>query len=483
MTKTTSAGASALTVAAKPFQPIIAKIAVGGVLATATVMFSTDGGLTFGPPVATAATLMCPQAPYVTFAFSAGTYVAADLWTVATDGTVTFTGTGNNGCTISSSSPVDGYSLLVSCIAGGALGTATFSFSLDGGNVWSGTLLVPASGKYVIPDVGLLLTFSGTLVAGEAWSCTIAPATYSGTDLTNALNAALPVLRQYGVVTGSLHVVGPAATVAGAATLAATLQSLLTTAGSAYQYLRGLVEFPADTDANIANAVAAVGALQVGGCAGFAYVISPLNGRQMLASSAWLVAARLASSIAISEDLGYVERGPLSGASLSATNPALAVQRDESTTPALDAARLITLRTIAGLQGLYITNGRLLAPGGSDYTFLQYGMIIDVAAAAARRALLKYLNAKVRVNGPPKKAGQPAIGTIYESDARSMENWVNQRMTEALVQPGDASQVQATASRTANVLSTQQLPWTVGVLPPGYTKYLPVSVGYLPVTA
>lgn len=469
VTKTLSGGASALTVAAKPFQSIKVKVAAGGTLGVATLQVSTDGGATYGAAFASAATVMLPGASFVTIACAAGTYVAGDTWTIATDGTITFAGTGANGVTVSSACPVDAYSLVVQVIAGGALGTATFQYSLDGGVTWSQAILTAGTGKYVIPGTGLLLTFTGTLVANETWICSITTASYTGSDLTTAINAALQDSRTWAFV----HVVGQPASGAAAATLVGTLDSLLATAAAAYRFARGIVEVPTDTDANLISAFAAVSATRVMAAAGSCYVTSPLNGRVQLRSSAWPIAARASASASqVSDDLGRVDRGALPSVSLSATTAAgvaLAAQRDENATPGLDAARFTTLRTIVGRQGVYATTGRTMAPSGSDFTYWQNGRVIDVASDTTRGALLQFLNASLAAN---------ADGTVAELAAQSIEAVVTNALQAALTQRGDASAVSARVSRTQNVVSTSTLPVSVRVTPLGYSKYIQADIGF-----
>jgi hypothetical protein len=467
VTKTVSGGASALTVTAKPFQALKVKCAVGGTLGVATLQLSTDGGASYGAAFVSAATVMLPGASFVTIACGVGTYVAGDTWDIATDGTVTLAGTGINGVTLSSSCPVDGYSLIVQVVTAGALGVGTFKYTLDNGVTWSGEILSVASGKYVIPDTGVLLTLSGTLVASETWTCTVATASYTTTDLTNAFNAALADPRTWGFV----HVVGPAATVGAAATLTTTLDSLLTSAASQYRYARGIVEVPTDTDGNTATAFAAVGATRTLAAVGFAYVSSPLNGRVQLRSAAWPVAAR-AGLIPVSEDLGRTARGALTGVSLTATTAAgvaLAKQRDENSTPGLDASRFTTLRTIIGRQGIYITKGRTMAPSGSDYSVWQNGRVIDVASAQTRDTMLSYLNASLVLK---------TDGTISEREAQGIEGNLDSALQAALTQPGDASAVVAIVNRTTSIVATSTLPVSVRVTPLGYASYINVDLGF-----
>lgn len=457
---------STLAVTAIAFQQLKVKVATGGALGVSTVQFSTDGGATYSAAVLTAATVMCTIAPFVTFAFAVGVYVAGDTWTVSpADGSVTFSGTGANGCTVSSASPVDGYNVIVTCTTGGALGAAQVTISLDNGNTSIGPVLVPASGKYSPPDTGILLTFANGLVQGDAWSCSTTPASFSTADLTTAMNAALADSRTWGFV----HVVGPASTPAGAASIAATLQALLTTAAAQFRFARGIVEFPADTDGNLLTAIAATSAARVLAAAGFEYVTSPLSGRQYLLPAGTAVAAR-ASAVPVSEDLGRVATGALESCSLTATNTALPKQRDEAATPGLDAGRFTTLRSIIGRPGVYITAGRTLADPGSDYSLWQNGRVMDVACSTVRDALLPFLNSSLRVNA--------ADGTINEKDAQAIEAQCKAKLDAALVTPGDASAASVVVTRTNNILSTQELRVSVRVTPLGYARQITVDIGF-----
>ena len=456
VTKLVSSAAATLTVAAKPSFTLYARCSTGGAIATAYIQFSVDGGVTYGTPVVSAATVMVPEATFVTVAMAAGTYVAGDTWILSTAGTPTFTGTGQNGVTLSTASPVDAYSLLVRCVDGGALGAATFIYSLDGGNTWSGKILVPVAGAYVIPDTGLLLTFASTLGANDEWTCTITAPSFTTTDLTNAMTAALADARTWGFV----HVVGAASSIANAATLATTLQSLLVTAAGQFRFARGIIEVPTDTDGNTISGFASTATDRVAWCAGYATMTSPLNGRQVSRNSAWAAAARAAVA-PVSEDLGRVASGSLTNVGV--------LGRDEQATPGLDAQRFTTLRTIIGRQGKYLTTGRLGAAFGSDFQLWQNGRVMDVACGAARNGLLQFLNTSVRVN---------ADGTIYEKDAKQIEAYVESGLRAALTQPGDASDVSVAVSRTANILSTQILPVSVRVLPLGYAKWISLDIGF-----
>lgn len=457
----TGGGGPAITVAVKNAVALQLKVILGGAVATATFQFSVDGGQTWSATTLSAATMMVPNNTLTTLAITgavAGAFVAGDIWTISTAGVATLSGTGTGTVAISTASPVDTYSAVITVASGGVLGAGTFTYSLDGGQTTAGPLVIPTSGIFVIPNTGLVLTFAaGTYIAGVTYAFTATAASYSTTDLQAAITPVLADPRTWGL----LHVVGAPSSIALAAALLASLDTQLSSAANAFRYARGFIEVPVDTDANTISGFAASASLRVGACAGYATVASPINGRKLSRSSAWVVSAR-AAKVPISEDLGRVATGPCIGV--------VSLGRDEQATPGLDAQRFCTLRTIIGRQGFYVTNGRLMAPALSDFTYLQNGRVMDVAAGVARQALLAYLNDSVRVN--------PADGSINEKDARNIESFVDGQLRAALTTPGYVSDVQALVNRTANILYTQTLPVTIRVIPLGYSKFISVDIGF-----
>lgn len=453
-------GAETLAVAAKNAVAMKVKVTTGGDVATARVAFSFDGGATYGTDVLTAATLVVPGNTLTTLSFtggSAGAFVLGDVWSIATTGTATLTGTGTGTVAISVASPVDSYTAKVTIVAGGALGTATFSYSLDNGRTSSPTLLVPSGGVYVIPDTGLVLTFSGTSTAGDYFTFTTASAGFSTSDLTAAMTAVLADPREWAFA----HVVGMAANVSGAASMTATLQTQLDSAASQYRFARGIVEVPVDTDSNILSGFASTAATRVNVTAGTAYVTSVLNGRIQPRSAGWAVAAR-AAKVSPAEDLGRIASGSLSGV--------VALVRDENATQGLDAAYISTLRSIIGRTGAFVTTGRLRGGAGSDFVLWQNGRVMDIACKAARDALLTFLNESVRAN--------KTTGYILEGDARAIENFVEAQVRGAVTQPGYASDITFKVLRNVNILSTQSLPTELTIIPLGYARAITLLIGF-----
>jgi hypothetical protein len=459
----------AVTVAIKPPNAFQLKCILGGAAATATFQMSLDGGINYGATFTSAATLITPGASFTTLAYGAGSAVAGDIFTVATSGTVTQTsGSGTLAITLSSACPVDAYTVVVTVTAGGALGAGFFTYSLDGVTV-SQPFLIPASGTAILADgsdplkagqcsTGLVLTFAaGTYVVGTTYSFTSTTASYTTTDLTNAFNA-LYVDTRYSSGIG-LHVVGPASTVANAATLLASLDTLMGTAAGSFKFDRAMIEVPSDTDANTLAAFNASSSNRVGAAAGFHKYTSPLNGRVQSRPAAYSVMAR-AGAVPAQNDLGRVLDGSLVGV--------VSLARDEFQTPGLDAGRFSTLTSIPGRNGYWVTNGRLFSQAGSDFTYWQYGRVIDLGSFYTRLGLLNFLNDSVRVNGD---------GTIAEKDAKAIENYVDSFVRNAMP-PGSFSDFIIQISRTNNVLSSQTILPTARIIPLAYAKQIALDLGF-----
>jgi len=230
-----------------------------------------------------------------------------------------------------------------------------------------------------------------------------------------------------------------------------------------------------DTDANCETAFANFANNRVVVAGGQEYLTSQINGRVFARDAIWVAAARIATR-PVSEDAGRVATGSLVGI--------VSLLRDESKTSGLDAARFITLRTLSGEQGFYITNGWTMEPFGGDYCLLQNRQVMDVACTAARAANLQFLNETLRVNGP--NVASPLVpGGIYILDAQRIQTAVNSAIRVALnigapggLSPtGDASASSVVVNQATNVIATETIPETIRVVPMGYGKFITENIG------
>lgn len=452
-------GTGTVTPTLAPHRIIKVKVSTGGTIGTAQFQFALDTGAYGAPVLSVAAAPWQYRVPgtLATLAFAAGTYVANDVYTVATTGVVTLVGTGPATVT-QVSSPIDAYDVRVTVATSGGLGVGAFTYSVDGGNNVSASIAIPGSGLYVIPATGILLTFAGTFTLADTYAFTTVSAGFSGSDVTTGLQAVLAQPTEWGFV----HIVGTAADAAAAAVIAAAVDTQMTSAEVNFRYAFGVVECPtSQADSAIISAFANFASPRVMVCAGDANLSSPLTGRIQRRNCAWTVTARLAL-ISAGEDPAYVGRGRLPNVQ--------SIYRNERATPALDEARFTTLRDHIGLQGYFVTNGRTMATGGSDYMFIQFRRVMDRACQVTRAAELPFLNSDVRLNAD--------TGYIDERDAQAFEGDVNAKLRAAVVAPGLASASTVVMSRTTNLLSGAAQPVTVRVIPKAYLKAIDTSIGF-----
>ena len=382
-------------------------------------------------------------------------------------GTVTQAGvskTGSGNVTVTGS-PNDAYELTVRITRSGDTGSATFQYTLDGGDTWSPDVAVPSSGTYALPDTGLVLNFadgspSPSFAAGDEYRfVTTAPA-MTLTDLVAALDALLADPREWAWV----HVVGTATP-----TVAAAVATKMAEAEQSYRFAFAVLEArrPAQNEthaqwmAALASEWQGFADLRVGVVAGYAEVVSPLTGRVHFRSVAWPYVGRL-QAIPVHEHPGRVARGPLPGI--------VVLQHDEQMAPGLDQVGFTTVRTIIGRRGFWVTNGRIKTPQGSDFQYVENRRVMDLACRIARDAALRFLNESVRVD---------AEGNILEADAQRIERYVQGVLEAGLVNPGHASGVSVTIDRASNILSTRTARITVRVRPLGYLSWIEVDIGFV----
>jgi hypothetical protein len=209
--------------------------------------------------------------------------------------------------------------------------------------------------------------------------------------------------------------------------------------------------------------------VRVAVCAGDAAIYSQATGQYPRRNIGSIVAGRNAL-IPLSEDFGNVQRGPLPDILNRLPDGRPGLFHDEYVTPSLDASRFTTLRTIPGIQGYYITNGRDMAPNGSDYTYLQYRRVMDRATTLLNAGSTKFINSTVRTN---------PNGTIYEVDAvkieRNLYAYIFGNMRT------DVQDVKVHIDRNNDVYTTLTFNITANIRPFGYAKFITLSIGFSPV--
>lgn len=196
--------------------------------------------------------------------------------------------------------------------------------------------------------------------------------------------------------------------------------------------------------------------------AGDVEMISGVTARQIRRNASLAVSARLAL-VDLQRSPACPEDGTLPGI--------VSLVRDERVTEALDALRITTLRTFDNaFAGFYVTNGRMMAAAGSDYSFVQNRRVMDRAATVARQALIPYVNKDFRVDA--------STGFIDEREAVAIESKIGRALESDLVSPGRASSTQVQVKRDDNLISTQTLNVRVRVIPKSYARFITLDLGF-----
>lgn len=460
------AGAGTVTGSKGPEQIVKIKIgATAGALGTMQFQVAIGSG-SYGPLVTSVASgpwsYQIPGQYFTTAIFTAGTYVAGDVYTLNLDGTVTRTGSGP--ATLldtSTNSPVDAYDIRVLVTKSGALGAGTFKYSLDGGNSYSGDIGIPAGGKYVLPGTGVVLTFASTFVVDDVYTGTSTAASYGGSDLTAAITAALALPNAWGFG----HVIGTPASAAAAASLAATISAQTALAWANYRFVFIVMETPtSESDSTVSAAFASFVDKTVSVQAGDVQLTSILTGRKDRRNGAWDYTARL-SATKLSSHPGQIESSNGGGALVNVKS----LYRDEFATPALDAARFVTHRTYIGLPGYFITDGQTMAAPGSDYSSVMNLRVVCRAIDIVRFKAMLFLNKAIKVSS--------STGFIQEVEARKIEANIRQGLLDTLVADDEVSGVEVVVSRTDNILVTSTLNIEISIIPKGYARRIVTTIG------
>lgn len=458
---TGATGTGALTLSAAPAQPVDLKIYTGGALGAMAFQYRINGGA-WSAPVPTSSggpfSYLVPGTLTVV-TFAAQTYTGGDVWTVSKLGGITVVGSGTAGWVTQVSSPLDAYALVFSIVTAGALGAGVFTVSADGGNSQiGGNILIPGGGAYAVPGTGVVVSFSAaTYNVGSVYKAQATGAGFSTSDVTNAMAVVLADPTEFGF----FHVVGQPSTAAGSASLAAVADTQAQNAFAAFRYIFGIVECPVtEGDAAVAAAYSNFVSDRVMVCAGDIGHISPINSRVIRRNCATVVTTRL-SATQPKEHPGKVKSGALKNVKT--------IYRDEARTPYLDAQRFTTLRTWPKKAGYFTTRGNMMADSGSDFSSVMRRRVMDQALGFLYAALVEIVNDELAVD--------PKTGFIYEPVAAALERYIRNTIIAGL--NGNVVDCTVTISRTEPILTTNNFPASVGLLPYGYAEYITGTIGFV----
>ncbi|WP_427340607.1 DUF2586 domain-containing protein [Caloranaerobacter sp. DY30410] len=323
-----------------------------------------------------------PLADAVMDSFQMG---ATTIYCIPTEGTitgsignVTHTGTGEATYNLTGS-PNNNYEVVLEILTDGALNEATYRYSIDGGDNFTGEKTMPADGVVNIEGTGITINFTeaatpeNSFKAGDTYTFKTTAPKMSNQEVLDAI----AVLKDATFEFEFIHVVGEsdAAMWAALATEADTLFStyfkpifILCEARqkadneTIEEYVQSLITARQSVSNYRIQVVAARAE------------IAALDGKIRDTNGAGDVAG-LYSKSKVSQSIGEVAEFPLNNVQK------LLPEGIEPYISTLDEAGFVTFRKYIGLEGFYVTNARMFAPDGSDY---QYAEILRVANKAVR---------------------------------------------------------------------------------------------------
>lgn len=404
------------------------------------------------------ATLLCVKPTATAGSLVAGAHTGSGLATIVDN----------------ASAPNDDYDLVIKILTAGAVATATYAYSLDGGRTYSAELATAAS--VAITDTGIALTMSsgpGNFVAGDTYAFEAKGPTFTVGNLNTALDALDTDGRDFSL----LHVIGIPADSATCNSVAAAVSTKAAALATKHRYIRAVIDPPEGVTASALATALTTTDGRVMAPFDFCPLTSAITARTEKRPASWPIFAR-ACKVPLSVALhatDSTESGPLDSSrvarlrSLQGETPSYAYHDEFTATTSADNGRLAALRTWPGEEGVYINRGRTLALLTSDFTELHRGRVMDEACRVAYRFVFKIVGKRLLVDR--------TTGKILESEAKALEEAGTARLAQALVSD-HASNVEFLVDRDENILSTEKFKYRVRILPRAHGNYLEGDFGF-----
>ncbi len=364
--------------------------------------------------------------------------------------------------------------VVVTCELGGALGTGTYSYSLDGGETSSATRILPSGGTFDVPDTGITLTFNaGTYVAGTTYSFPTTPRTFNSADLDAARTAMLAVNTRW-----KFAVYAGVASAADAATLASAVIGHMDDLADDFRLMRALMYAGTGTDAAVNAAFVAVEDLRLAlfHSTERVTVANPIEGWRKPFLPTVYNAAAMAAAFTRGTNIGWVGAGapPNGGRKPRVTE----ITFDEfKEGEQLHDKKINATRTFVGKTGFYFVNGLLKCPAGSDFRYLHWGLAFDLACETAVDAVLPYTNANLQIL-------TDGSGKIRPEVAAKINKQVNAALRAAVLEPlteqgtpGFFSDVEYKVDETYNILANSKFRGDLRCVPLANTEQAEINAG------
>jgi hypothetical protein len=358
----------------------------------------------------------------------------------------------------------------------GALGVATFDYSLDGGYTYSDVLTVPSGGTFAVPGTDLTLTFvpgAGPILfeAGDSHAFTATAAHYTTTNLGSAITALLAQIGSRKI--RQVYFAGKNGIASAAATMAAAAATHLDSLAARDHFARGIIDMGTDVPATTQTAFASFSDDRMATVYGDADIVS-------LASIAGSGVPRVPAMNAVAERYAGANLSENAGRKMSgALRGVRAITHDEFLLQSFsESDRITTLRTWSGESGFYVTNGFLKSPAGSDFVYYDWGRTIDEICDTVVPAQNKWILAKLR-------ALADGTGNIDPLDAERIESAVRNDLKARLLDPinvegfkGHVSAIGYAVNRLNDFLATRIFQSTTRAVPLSPVEGIESTVGF-----
>lgn len=377
---------------------VLVEVTADGDVGTAEFKYSFDGGTSYEKidQVIPATGVYPIEGTEIGLFFGDGvpSFVTGDTWTfdvvfVGGETYVSLESSPGGSITVAAvapaTSPSNAYDGLVEILGDGALGVATFRYSLDGGDLWSAETTVPVGGVYNIADANIELTFVGTFVAGDSFGFISTSPGMSLTSIQNAIDALFESNLDFGIIAIAGPTASPAWTL---------INGIVDGKVPDGKFVRAITEVPnqtpGETDAEYEQRLIdeqdGLELLRVGSVAGRVSVVMPLTTRQIDINVAPLLTGRLAV-IPVQRSAGRVRDGGLDAVTALAPEGISFARLD-----ALDDARYTVAMQHPNTEGFYIGNSNLFGGATSDFKRIERGRTMDKACRLAHAQGIQYLN-------------------------------------------------------------------------------------------
>ncbi len=403
--------------------------------------------------------------------------IRADVSTAGAYGSITQVG-GTGAATAGATEPYDNFDVLITFSVADPFtvnvgtGGAFYTVSLNGGQTTGKPIALGTDNTILIADTNITIDLGmGTIIDGETLAFK-RPISTNG-DLPDSLEALRTTTSLFeGVM---IDIPADSDTVGLVATWLEdmNLQGKFPTVFLTFRPM-GATEPEADYQAAFALAFAETSCVDVVMCADEDDMVSIFRGIAQARPVALAVASR-SMAVDVGVEPAEVGLGPLTGVTIADAR-GNSKHHNETKFPGLDDLRATTLRTVAGEEGVYITNTNLLSPSGSDYVFLPHARTMNLAASITWQVLTRQLSRGVTKD---PKAGPLGQRYIADHAAILLEALVQTAIDPAL--KGKVDDMKFRISRTDDISSNAgaKLTCTLESVSLAYIKEFVVNVRFV----